>query len=94
MNPQESGEVEPDYIQLHDQNDILFATIADGALVTGATLPSGLKVPMSGAWKIDGYSVVRVPKCDACQDTGRAYYQEDLYGPCPHCIKGNFGLPE
>lgn len=44
--------------------DLLFAQIAQMAHVSGATLPSGLKVPLenkSGKWYIFGNSIVLVP---------------------------------
>ncbi len=45
-------------IILNNINDINFSMIAQKASVTGATLPSGLKVPNSGNWIIiDNYIV-------------------------------------
>lgn len=46
--------------------DALFAGIAQGAVVTGATLPSGLKVPQihkkNEQWMVFGKSLVLVYK--------------------------------
>ena len=39
------------YCQLEDPKDIAFAQIAQGARVDGATLPSGLKVPVTSGMK-------------------------------------------
>lgn len=46
--------------------DVLFAGIAQGAVVTGATLPSGLRVPptheKNEQWMVFGKSLVLVYK--------------------------------
>ena len=47
-------------ICLTDPNDIAFSTIAQKAIVTKATLPSGLKVPDIGQWVIIDYYLVNV----------------------------------
>ena len=45
-------------ICLTDTNDVAFSKIAQKSKVTGATLPSGLKVPDIGNWiLIDHYLV-------------------------------------
>jgi hypothetical protein len=41
--------------------DLAFAAIAQHAIVTGATLPSGVKVPTDGNWIIIGQCVANVP---------------------------------
>lgn len=46
-------------IILEGQN-LLFAKIAQGSRVTGATLPSGFKVPKDGVWIVKGDKLVRV----------------------------------
>lgn len=38
--------------------DLLFAKIAQGARVAGATLPSGLKVPKDGVWIVKGDKII------------------------------------
>lgn len=45
-----------DSLELSDPNDLAFAQIAQGARVDGATLPSGLKVPVTPGkkWILDG----------------------------------------
>ena len=48
-------------IQLADPHDILFSRIAQRAIVTGATLPSGLVVPKEGMWIIEGQRIKRYP---------------------------------
>ena len=40
--------------------DADFATIAQGATVTSATLPSGFKVPSHGTWVIRGQYIVNI----------------------------------
>lgn len=30
--------------------------------------------------------------CGDCQDTGTIYYCDDIFGPCPHCEKGEILL--
>ena len=49
--------------------DLLFAKIAQGATVTGATLPSGFKVPKpksaDGDWTVFGNSLVLVSKINS-----------------------------
>ena len=47
------------YWQLEDHKDIVFAQIAQGARVDGATLPSGLKLPVTPGkkWIIEGQSI-------------------------------------
>ena len=44
--------------------DLLFAKIAQGATLTGATLPSGFKVPKpkNGDWVVFGNSLVLISK--------------------------------
>lgn len=48
-------------IALTHPQDIMFADIAQGAIVTAAILPSGLKVPKDGIWKIKGHNLVKEP---------------------------------
>ena len=45
--------------QLKDPKDLAFAQIAQGSRVDGATLPSGLKVPVTPGmkWMIEGQSI-------------------------------------
>tara|TARA_A100001011_G_scaffold399933_1_gene511149 strand:+ start:571 stop:786 length:216 start_codon:yes stop_codon:yes gene_type:complete len=45
-------------IKLNKPNDIAFSNIAQNACVTGATLPSGFKVPESGQWIINSNFLV------------------------------------
>ena len=47
------------YWQLEDPKDLAFAQIAQGARVDGATLPSGLKVPVTPGkkWIIEGQNI-------------------------------------
>ena len=52
-------------IRLKDPNDISFANIAQNATVTAATLPSGLKVPDDGEWKIYGNFIIKNHQIDA-----------------------------
>ena len=47
-------------ICLTDPNDIAFSAIAQKAIVTKATLPSGLKVPDIGQWVIIDHYLVNV----------------------------------
>ena len=45
-------------IEFIDNDDIAFSKIAQGAKITGATLPSGLCIPKNGNWSIyDKYAV-------------------------------------
>tara|TARA_B100001559_G_scaffold315565_1_gene317655 strand:+ start:308 stop:505 length:198 start_codon:yes stop_codon:yes gene_type:complete len=46
-------------ITLTHLQDIMFADIAQQAIVTAAILPSGLKVPKDGIWKIKGHNLVK-----------------------------------
>lgn len=50
-------------IELQDPQDILFAKIAQNARVDGATLPSGLKVPVTpgSVWVIQGKFIRNEP---------------------------------
>jgi len=50
-------------IELQDPQDILFAKIAQNARVDGATLPSGLKVPVTpgSKWIIRGEVICNEP---------------------------------
>jgi hypothetical protein len=48
----------PNIIDLKYENDINFAKIAQNSVVTGATLPSGLKIPKHGHWVIKGEKVI------------------------------------
>ena len=52
-------------IRLKDPNDISFTNIAQNATVTGATLPSGLKIPDDGVWKIYGNLIIKNYQIDA-----------------------------
>lgn len=52
-------------IKLTEKNDILFSNIAQKAIVTAATLPSGLKVPDDGEWKIYGNFIIKNHQIDA-----------------------------
>lgn len=55
---------------LTDPRDIAFAKLAPGAKVDGATLPSGLKVPVTAGsvWTIDGSCIrcTRDPRKTMC----------------------------
>ena len=47
-----------DIIKLNKSNDFAFSSIAQGAKITGAILPSGYKVPNHGTWVIkDNYLI-------------------------------------
>jgi hypothetical protein len=35
-----------------------------------------------------------MPKCVACQDTGRAYWSDGVYGTCMECGSGVRGVME
>jgi len=50
-------------IELQDPQDVLFAKIAQNARVDGATLPSGLKVPVTpgSKWIIRGEVICNEP---------------------------------
>lgn len=52
-------------IRLKEPNDISFTNIAQNATVTGATLPSGLKIPDDGVWKIYGNLIIKNHQIDA-----------------------------
>ena len=52
-------------IELKDPNDIAFSNIAQNATVTGATLPSGLKIPNDGIWKIYSTMIIKNFQIDA-----------------------------
>ena len=52
-------------IKLTENNDILFSNIAQNAIVTGAILPSGLKVPDDGEWKIYDKFIIKNFQIDA-----------------------------
>ena len=52
-------------IKLTEPNDILFSNIAQEAIVTGATFPSGLKIPNDEEWKIYGNFVIKNHQMDA-----------------------------
>ena len=45
-------------IKLNQPDDIAFSNIAQNAIVTGATLPSGIKVPESGKWVVKNDFIV------------------------------------
>jgi hypothetical protein len=47
-----------DRIELTDQQDIAFTSMATGANVTGATLPSGLRIPKTGTWIVISRGVI------------------------------------
>ena len=47
-------------INLTDPNDLIFSKIAQKATVTGATLPSGLKISQFGDWKIIDSCIVNI----------------------------------
>jgi len=47
-------------INLTDPNDLIFSKIAQKATVTGATLPSGLKISPYGDWKIIDSFIVNI----------------------------------
>lgn len=47
-------------INLTDPNDLIFSKIAQKATVTGATLPSGLKISPFGDWKIIDSCIVNI----------------------------------
>jgi hypothetical protein len=52
-------------IKLTEPNDIHFSNIAQEAIVTGATLPSGLKISNDGEWKIYGNFIIKNHQIDA-----------------------------
>ena len=45
-------------IKLNHPDDIALSNIAQNAIVTGATLPSGFKVPESGKWVVKNDFIV------------------------------------
>lgn len=45
-------------IVLKDERDIMLANIAQNAVVTGATLPSGLKIPNTGTWIVVKHKII------------------------------------
>ena len=45
-------------IRLIEPDDIAFSNIAQNAIVTGATFPSGFKVPTTGNWIIKNDFIV------------------------------------
>lgn len=45
-------------IWLNQPDDIAFSNIAQNATVTGATLPSGFKVPTTGKWVVKNDFIV------------------------------------
>jgi len=47
-------------IRLNKPNDIAFSNLAQGAKITGATLPSGYKVPNSGTWVIKDTYLINI----------------------------------
>lgn len=47
-------------IKLNKSNDIAFSNIAQGAKVTGATLPSGYKIPIHGNWVIKDNFIINM----------------------------------
>ena len=47
-------------IKLNQPNDIAFSNIAQKAVVTGATLPSGYKIPIHGNWVIKDNFVINM----------------------------------
>ena len=47
-------------IKLTEPNDLIFSQIAQKATVTGATLPSGLKISPFGDWKIIDSCIVNI----------------------------------
>lgn len=51
-------------IQLKEPNDCNFSNIAQNAFVSGATLPSGLKIPDDGIWTIYGNFVIKNHQTD------------------------------
>lgn len=57
----------PTVIQLSDKYDKMLADIAQNAIVTGATLPSGLKIPKHGVWIISEHTVKK-KSCDSKLD--------------------------
>ena len=53
-----------DVIKLNQPNDILFAKIAQQAIITGAILPSGYQVPKEGTWIIKDEYILNVDNKD------------------------------
>jgi len=51
---------QPNIIKLTNQNDLIFSQVAQKATVTGATLPSGLKISPFGDWKIIDSCIVNI----------------------------------
>ena len=47
-------------IRLNKPNDIAFSNLAQGAKITGATLPSGYKVPNRGTWVIKDTYLINI----------------------------------
>ena len=47
-------------IEFTDPNDVIFAQMAQKSLVTGTTMPSGLKIPIKGKlWRIiNNYAIM------------------------------------
>jgi len=45
-------------IVLKDDRDIMLVNIAQNAIVTGATLPSGLKIPNTGTWIVVKHTII------------------------------------
>tara|TARA_B100000579_G_scaffold435123_1_gene457606 strand:+ start:134 stop:379 length:246 start_codon:yes stop_codon:yes gene_type:complete len=46
-------------IHLTENVDKMLADIAQNAIVTGTTLPSGLKIPKKGTWVISKHMVIK-----------------------------------
>lgn len=61
-------QMNPSVIQLSDKYDKMLADIAQNAIVTGSTLPSGLKIRKQGVWIISEHAV-KNKSCDSKLDS-------------------------
>ena len=68
-------------IELKDPNDIAFSNIAQNATVTGAILPSGLKIPNDGIWKIYSTMIIKNFQIDASLGQSSNVSETNLESP-------------